>query len=85
MQLKDHVQIFATEIDKDALDVARKGVYGLAALNDIPKRLSDQYFIQQNDGIRVIDSLRSAILFPITTSVRIRLFRRSIFCAAATF
>ncbi|MFK7744122.1 MAG: chemotaxis protein CheB [Roseobacter sp.] len=63
IQLKDHVQIFATDIDKDALDVARKGVYGMAALNDIPKSLSDQYFIQQNDGIRVIDSLRSAILF----------------------
>jgi two-component system CheB/CheR fusion protein len=62
-QLKDHVQIFATDIDKDALEVARKGVYGLASLNDIPKRLSDQYFIQQNDGIRVIDTLRSAILF----------------------
>lgn len=63
VQLKDHVQIFATDIDKDALDVARKGIYGMAALNDIPKSLSDQYFIQQNDGIRVIDSLRSAILF----------------------
>jgi two-component system CheB/CheR fusion protein len=63
VQLKDHVQIFATDIDKDALDVARKGVYGMAALNDIPKSLSDRYFIQQNDGIRVIDSLRSAILF----------------------
>lgn len=63
IQLKDHVQIFATDIDKDALEVARKGVYGMAALNDIPKSLSDQYFIQQNDGIRVIDSLRSAILF----------------------
>ena len=53
--LKDHVQIFATDIDKDALDVARKGVYGLAALNDIPKSLADRYFIQQNDGIRVIE------------------------------
>ncbi|MFK7764956.1 MAG: chemotaxis protein CheB [Roseobacter sp.] len=61
--LKDHVQIFATDIDKDALEVARKGVYGMAALNDIPKDLADRYFIQQNDGIRVIDSLRSAILF----------------------
>ncbi|MEP2471845.1 MAG: chemotaxis protein CheB, partial [Paracoccaceae bacterium] len=63
VQLKDHVQIFATDIDKDALEVARKGVYGMGALNDIPKNISDQYFIQQNDGIRVIDSLRSAILF----------------------
>lgn len=63
VNLKDHVQIFATDIDKDALDVARKGVYGMAALNDIPKSLSDRYFMTQNDGIRVIDSLRSAILF----------------------
>lgn len=63
VQLKDHVQIFATDIDKDALDVARKGVYGLAALNDIPQAFVDRYFIQQNDGIRVIDSIRSAILF----------------------
>lgn len=63
IQLKDHVQIFATDIDKDALEVARKGVYGLAALNDIPKNLSDRYFMQQNDSIRVIDTLRSAILF----------------------
>lgn len=63
VQLKDHVQIFATDIDKDALDVARKGVYGMAALNDIPKDLVDQYFIQENEGIRVIDSLRAAILF----------------------
>ncbi len=63
VQLKDHVQIFATDIDKDALDVARKGEYGLSALNDIPKDLADRYFIQQNDSIRVIDSLRSAILF----------------------
>mgnify|MGYP003674420192 CR=1 FL=1 len=63
VQLKDYVQIFATDIDKNALEVARKGVYRISALNDIPKEPSDQYFMQQNDGIRVIDSLRSAILF----------------------
>ena len=63
VQLKDHVQIFATDIDKDALDVARKGVYGMAALNDIPKSYADQYFIQDSEGVRVIDSLRAAILF----------------------
>ncbi len=63
VNLKDHVQIFATDIDKDALETARKGFYGLSALNDMPKELSDRYFIQQNDGIRVIETLRSAILF----------------------
>ena len=61
--LKNHVQIVATDIDKDALQVARRGVYGAGALNDIPKELVDKYVIKQADGIRVVDSLRSAILF----------------------
>ena len=61
--LKSNVQIFATDIDKDALQVARRGVYGLSALNDIPKNLADKYLIRQDDGVRVIDRLRSSILF----------------------
>ena len=61
--LKSNVQIFATDIDKDALQVARRGVYGAGALNDIPSELGEKYLIKQTDGIRVIDSLRSAILF----------------------
>ncbi|QUJ76397.1 PAS domain-containing protein [Sulfitobacter albidus] len=63
VQLKNHVQIFATDIDKDALQVARRGVYGLSALNEIPKDLADKYLIRQSDGVRVVDSLRNAILF----------------------
>ena len=61
--MKANVQIFATDIDKDALQVARRGVYALSALNDIPKELADKYLIRQADGVRVIDRLRSAILF----------------------
>ncbi|WP_259990144.1 chemotaxis protein CheB [Sulfitobacter sp. S190] len=61
--LKNYVQIFATDIDKDALMKARRGVYGLSALNEIPKDLADRYLIRQHDGVRVIDNLRSAILF----------------------
>lgn len=61
--LKDIVQIFATDIDKDALQVARRGVYSLSALNEIPKKMADKYLIRQSDGVRVVDSLRAAILF----------------------
>ncbi|WP_405116225.1 protein-glutamate O-methyltransferase CheR [Phaeobacter sp. BS23] len=62
-QLKSRVQIFATDIDKDALKTARKGVYSLAALNDIPSELADKYLIRQTDGVRVVDNLRNAVLF----------------------
>ncbi|MGB1234751.1 MAG: chemotaxis protein CheB [Planktomarina sp.] len=61
--LKSQVQIFATDIDKDALKVARAGVYGLSALDDIPADYVEKYVIRQPDGIRVIDNLRNAILF----------------------
>ncbi|KII18144.1 chemotaxis protein CheB [Phaeobacter sp. S60] len=62
-QLKSRVQIFATDIDKEALKTARKGVYSLAALNDIPSELADKYLIRQTDGVRVVDNLRNAVLF----------------------
>lgn len=65
VQLKDKVQIFATDIDQEALLVARKGVYDLTALNDIPKKLAENYLVRQGGGVRVIENLRTAILFPI--------------------
>jgi len=61
--MRDKVQIFATDIDKNALQVARAGIYGNAALNDIPKDLASKYLMQHGDGIRVTDHLRGAILF----------------------
>ncbi|MGY3436871.1 MULTISPECIES: chemotaxis protein CheB [unclassified Marinovum] len=61
--LKSQVQIFATDIDKNALKVARNGIYGIAALNDIPKELADKYLIHVNDGVRVVENLRNAVLF----------------------
>ncbi|MEQ6249335.1 chemotaxis protein CheB [Sulfitobacter sp. HNIBRBA3233] len=63
VNLKTRVQIFATDIDKDALQVARRGVYSVSSLNEIPKALADKYLIRQTDGVRVVDSLRNAILF----------------------
>ena len=61
--LKSHVQIFATDIDVDALKVARRGVYPVSVLDQIPKDLADKYLVQHPDGVQVIEALREAILF----------------------
>ncbi|WP_306114465.1 MULTISPECIES: chemotaxis protein CheB [unclassified Roseovarius] len=63
VDLKSHVQIFATDIDKSALKIARGAVYNATALESIPRDLADKYVIRQKDGIRIIDKLRNAILF----------------------
>lgn len=61
--LKSRTQIFATDIDMSALESARRGFYPSAVLLDVPDHLKEKYFINQNDGVRVIEALRSVILF----------------------
>ena len=61
--LKSHIQIFATDIDVDALKVARRGVYNASVLDDIPKDLADKYITQHPDGVQIIEPLRGVILF----------------------
>lgn len=62
-EFKSKVQIFATDIDKEALTVARRGSYGLSALNDIPPEFAKKYLVRQNEEVRVVDALRGSILF----------------------
>ncbi|WP_420860355.1 chemotaxis protein CheB [Algirhabdus cladophorae] len=61
--LKNQVQIFATDIDSAAIQMARSGIYNASALSDVPKPLAEKYFVRHGDGVRVIEMLRSAILF----------------------
>ncbi|MGJ8622637.1 MAG: chemotaxis protein CheB [Yoonia sp.] len=62
-EFQSRVQIFATDIDRDALQLARTGIYGLSALDNIPSHIAAKYLVRQDDGVRVVDSLRRAILF----------------------
>ena len=63
MLTKDRIQIFATDIDENALRIARQGHYSLTALNDVPDDLANQYFTRSGDRVQVIEALRSVILF----------------------
>ncbi|MEO9682605.1 MAG: chemotaxis protein CheB [Tateyamaria sp.] len=58
-----HVQIFATDIDQKAIEVARRGVYPIAAAQDIPPELLQEYFIISDTYIKVRPELRAATLF----------------------
>lgn len=62
-EFKSRVQIFATDIDSDALQVARMGRYSATALNDIPHALASKYILRETEKVRVVEPLRAAILF----------------------
>ncbi|WP_437303750.1 chemotaxis protein CheB [Sorangium sp. So ce388] len=58
-----NVQIFATDIDEQAMSIARKGLYQQASVAEIPPRLRSRYFDEQDQWFRIKDYVRDAIVF----------------------
>ena len=55
--------IFATDLDQDAIDKARQGLYPAKIAADIsPERLK-RYFVQEADGYRIIKAIREMVVF----------------------
>ncbi|MDO8412896.1 MAG: chemotaxis protein CheB [Gallionellaceae bacterium] len=58
-----HLQIFATDLDPDAIAKARAAVYPANILADVtPARLA-RYFVSEDDGYRVSKDIREMIIF----------------------
>ncbi len=60
---KSRIQIFATDIDDRALEVARRGIYPITAASDIPEEFLDKYFKVHDGQIEVMRELRDLTLF----------------------
>ncbi|OAI01431.1 chemotaxis protein CheB [Methylomonas methanica] len=57
------LQIFATDLDTDAIDKARQGVYPITIANVVsPERLS-RFFILQDNGYRIHKDIREMVIF----------------------
>lgn len=57
------LQIFATDLDADAIEIARKGAYSANIAADVsPERLS-QFFTVDFDGYRVNTNIREMVIF----------------------
>ena len=72
MLLKEHYEannveiptkIFGTDIDQDAIDFASKGVYAESSVLEIPPKLLEKYFTQDDDYYQVSKVLREMIIF----------------------
>jgi len=57
------VNIFATDIDEDALQKAREAIYTKESLKDINKIIIDKYFTEVDSKYEVINSIRKQIIF----------------------
>ena len=57
------VQIFATDIDKDAVDRARQGVYLPTIAADVSAERLQKYFTKEEYGFRVSKTIREMLVF----------------------
>ncbi len=58
------LRIFATDIDDDAIQTARRGIYSNSVISELPEAFVDKYFTMNNDGDAQVSSrIRDVISF----------------------
>ncbi len=57
------LHVFATDIDNDALNVGRRGIYNQSAITDIPPEYKEKYFMASGNGIEPLKFLRDCVTF----------------------
>ncbi|CAN5656888.1 hypothetical protein BH10CHL1_BH10CHL1_47520 [soil metagenome] len=57
------IQIFASDIDVDALQFAREGLYAESLLQDVSADWLKRFFVRERQGYRVTKEVRKTILF----------------------
>ncbi len=59
------LQIFASDIDAQAIAVAREGLYPLTIRDEVPVDRLARYFIAEENGYRVTSGLRGSVVFTV--------------------
>lgn len=60
---KSAVNFFATDVDEAALETARRGIYPISALDDIPEAYVEKYFTLDDTHLKVRHELKKVVLF----------------------
>ncbi len=58
-----NVKIFASDTDREAIDIASRGLYSKAIENDVAGHLLEKYFVPQGAGYMVNQHLRKMVIF----------------------
>ena len=64
------VQIYATDLDDDAINTARAGLYGPGIAQDmVPERLR-RFFIQSENGYKIKSDIREMVVFAVQSVIK---------------
>jgi two-component system CheB/CheR fusion protein len=59
------IQIFATDLDEDAVQAAREGIYPMVSEADVSEERLRRFFVRDQHGYRVRRELREMVLFAV--------------------
>ncbi len=57
------LQIFATDLDNEAIESARKGIFPANIINDVSPERLNRFFIKTEEGYRVKSEIREMVVF----------------------
>jgi len=60
---KFSLQIFATDLDQDAIDRARQGLYPASIVSEVSQERLERFFTQEGSGYRINKEIREKVIF----------------------
>jgi two-component system CheB/CheR fusion protein len=63
LKAKCKVLIYATDLDLDAIEVARKGFYSDGSLENVSTERLQRFFIQEDEGYQIKKNIRDLVVF----------------------
>ena len=70
LPISPQIQVFATDIDEDAIATARDGFYTINDAADVPPERLSRHFVNEADGYRVRREIRERVLFAVHNIIR---------------
>jgi two-component system CheB/CheR fusion protein len=64
------IQVFATDIDEDAIATARDGFYTISDAADVPPERLNLHFVSEGSGYRVRREIRERVLFAVHNIIK---------------
>ena len=61
--LKHELQIFASDIDTDAIEKAREGFYINNIIADVSPEILENYFVKEKEGYKIKKTIREKVIF----------------------
>ncbi|NIY73831.1 PAS domain-containing protein [Marivivens donghaensis] len=67
---RGRIQVFATDIDRAMIEIAREGRYSAAAIGDLPERFRDSFIIGNTGSFQIAPRIRDMVRFSVHSLIK---------------